>query len=102
MRGRDAQKGKANRLTSNGRKIGDKSFSCPPLYTMFQSSGYLAPSPFVENRDTIIVFAELAINATREDQVATDVPPTVYSCTPNFELNNWKAVEIPIVYKLSE
>ena len=68
---------------------------------MFQSSGYLTLSPFAESRDGITVFAELAINATRENQETTmDAPPTVYPCSPNFELNNWKAVEIPIVYKL--
>ena len=70
---------------------------------MFHSDGYLAPSPFVESKDTATVLAELAINAIREDQETTvDTLPTVYPCPQNFELNNWKAVEIPIIYKLSE
>ena len=69
---------------------------------MFQSSGYLAPSPFVESKDTTTVFAELAINTTGEDQKTTNAPPTIYPCPLNFELNNWKAVEIPIVYRLLE
>ena len=69
---------------------------------MFQSNGYLAPSPFTESKDTVAVFAKLAIDAIREDQETNDVPPAVYPCPPNIELNNWKAVEIPIVYKLSE
>ena len=55
---------------------------------MFQSSGYFALSPFTESRDTVAVFAELAINAIGEDQEMNDVPPTVYPCLSNFELNN--------------
>ena len=70
---------------------------------MFQSSGYLAPSPFAESKDTTTILAELAINETREDQeTMVDAFLTVYLCPQNFKLNNWKAVEIPIVYKLSE
>ena len=37
------------------QKRRDKPFSRPPLYLMFQSSGYLAPSPFVESKDTVTV-----------------------------------------------
>ena len=54
---------------------------------MFHSDGYLAPSPFVESKDTATVLAELAINAIREDQETTvDAPLTIYPCPPNFEL----------------
>ena len=86
-----------------GQKKGDKPINHPSLYTMFQSSGYITPSPFVEIRDVATVFAELAINATREDQETTvDAPPAIYPCPLNVELNNWKTVEILIVYKLLE
>ena len=69
---------------------------------MFQSSGYLTPIPFIKSINMATIFAELAINAIEKNQETNDVPPTVYPCPPNFELNNWKAVEILIVYKLSE
>ena len=68
---------------------------------MFQSSGYFAPSPFTESRDTVAVFAELTIDAIGKDVDTIDVPPTVYPCPSNFDLNNWKAIEILIVYKIS-
>ena len=69
---------------------------------MFQSNGYLAPSPFTRSKDTVAVFAKLAIDAIGEDQETNDVPAAVYPYPPDFELDNWKALEIPIVYKLSE
>ena len=69
---------------------------------MFQSSGYLGPSPFAKSKDAIIVFAELTINTTGEVQETIDGPLAVHTCLPNFELNNWKFVEILIVYKLSK
>ena len=54
---------------------------------MFQLSDYLAPKPFAKNKDTATVFAELAINATREDQKTTvDAPLAIYPCLLNFEL----------------
>ena len=87
-RERDAQKGKTGRLTSEGKKKRYKPLSHPPLYLMFQSSGYLTPSPFAKSRDTATVFSELDINATGKDQETTDAPPTVYPCLQNFELNN--------------
>ena len=90
----------SRRINFRGQKRGNKSFDHPPLYPMFQSNGYLTLNPFTESRDTVTIFAKLAINAIGENQKANDVPPTVYLCPPNFELNNWKAVEIPIVYKL--
>ena len=55
---------------------------------MFHSDGYLAPSPFTKNRDTVAVFAELTIDAIGKDVDTIDVPPTVYPCLSNFELNN--------------
>ena len=85
-----------------GQKKGNRLFSHPLLFPMFQSSGYLTPSPFTESRDIVVVFAELTIDVIREDQETNDIPIAVYLCPPNFELNNWKAVEIPTVYKLSE
>ena len=94
---------KSRQVNFRGQKRGDKSFSRPPLYPMFQSSGYLAPNPFAKSKDAVTILVELAINATREDQeTIVDAPPAVYPCPPNFELNNWKAVEISIVYKQSE
>ena len=71
-----------------GQKRGNKPFSHPSLYLMFQSSGYLTPSPFTKCRDTIAIFAELAIDAIGEDQETNYAPPIVYPCPPNFELNN--------------
>ena len=51
---------------------------------MFQLSGYLTPNPFTESRDTVTVFADLAIDAIGEDQETNDVLPAVYPMPPKF------------------
>ena len=42
-----------------GQKRGNKSFSHPSLYPMFQSNGYLTPSQFTKSKNTVGVFLSL-------------------------------------------
>ena len=57
----------------------------------------------MESKDVVATFFTFTINAIEENEETVEsVCPTVYPHLPNFELNNWSIVEIPIIYKLSE
>ena len=57
----------------------------------------------MECKDVVAAFFTFTINATEENkETAESAYPTVYPCPPNFKLNNWNAVEVPVTYKLLE
>ena len=75
----------------------------PPLSWTFRSGGYINFDLPVEDGDTVTPLLAITINAiTEEEETIEDARSTVHPCLPNFELNNWSIVEIPITYKLSE
>ena len=75
----------------------------PPLNWIFRSGGYINSSLSREDEDIVTPLLALTINViTKKEETVENACPTVYPCPPNFELNNWSIVEIPIVYKLSE
>ena len=75
----------------------------PPLNWTFRSRGYINSSLFREDNDIVAPFLVLTINViTKDEEMIRSVCPTVYPCSPNFELNNWSIVEIPVVHKSSK
>ena len=75
----------------------------PPLYQTFRSGGHINPSLSMEYRVAVVAFFALANNAIEENkEIAEDVYSIVHPCLSDFELNNWNAVEIPVIYKSSE
>ena len=74
----------------------------PPIHQTFRLGGCINSSLLVENKDIVAPFLTFTINVTTEEETAESVCPVVYPCSPNFELNNWSTVEIPVVYELSK
>ena len=75
----------------------------PPLNWTFRSGGYINSSLFGEDEDIVTPLLALTINViVEEEETVENACPTMYPCPPDFELNNWSILEIPIVYKLLE
>ena len=75
----------------------------PLLNWTFRSGGYINSSLFGEDENIATPFLALTINVITEyGKMIESTRPTVYPCSPNFELNNWNIMEIPIVHKSSE
>ena len=75
----------------------------PPLNWTVRSGGYINPSLFGEDRDIVTPLLTLTINViTEEEETFENARSTVYPCPPDFELNNWSIVDIPVTYKLSK
>ena len=77
----------------------------PPLSSSFLSTGFINPDIIQGNEEEVMVdvtktFGSMSINMVEfEDQEArsTGLPPFPQGQT----LDNWTAVELPIVFKLS-
>ena len=75
----------------------------PPLSRTFKSRGYINTSLSKENKDVVAPFHAFTINViTKDKEKVESVYPTVYPCQPDFELNNWSIMKIPIAHKLSK
>ena len=75
----------------------------PPLNWTFQSGGYNNSDLHREDENLTTPLLALTINAiTEDDKMVRSVHSTVYPCSPDFELNNWSMVEIPVVHKSSK
>ena len=98
------EKWRENRLANlKGQKNDDEPITFPPLYQTFRLGGCINLSLSVEYKDVVATFFTLTINATKEDkEIAEDICSIVHPCSPDFELNNWNAIEIPINYKSTE
>ena len=73
----------------------------PLLSWTFRSGGYINASLSGEDEGVVMPFRALTIHVITEDQEeAKSSCPTVYPCSPNFKLDNWSIVEIPVAYKL--
>ena len=69
----------------------------------FKSGGYINSNLSREDEDIAISLLIITINViTEKEEMVESVRPTVYLCPPNFELNKWSIVEIPIVHKSSK
>ena len=63
---------------------------------------YINASLFGENEDMVTPIHAFIINVITEDKEKVESAcPTVFPCSPDFELNNWSIVEIPFAHKLS-
>ena len=73
----------------------------PPLSLTFKSEGYINTTPSGEEEGVVMPFRALTINVITEDgEEVENAYPIVYLCSPDFKLDNWSIVEIPIAYKL--
>ena len=78
-------------------------FAFPSLNWTFRSGGYINASLFGEDEDVIMPLHALTISVcTKDEEIVEIVCLAVYPCSPDFELNNWSIVEIPIAHKLSK
>ena len=89
-----------------GQRNDDELMTFPPLFQTFRSGGYINPNLGVEQNEMMASFWALnpplmfTINAIEEDEeVNGEVCSAVHPSPPDFELNNWCLVKIPVVYK---
>ena len=83
-----------------GQRNDDELMTFPPLLQTFRSDSYINPNLSMEQKEMAASFLALTINAIEEDEeVNGEVCLTVHPYPPDFELNNWCSVKIPIVYK---
>ena len=86
-----------------GSRMASSKLIIPLMHQTFRSVGYINSSSSRECEDIVAPFFTFAINTTRKDEkMAESACPTVYSCPPNFELNNWSTVEVPVISDLSQ
>ena len=75
----------------------------PPLSLTFRSRGYINTTPFGKEEGVVVPFRALTINViTEEEEKVRNACPIVYLCLPEFKLDNWSIVEIPIAHKLTK
>ena len=75
----------------------------PPLSWTFRSEGYINTNLFEEDEDVIMPLSVLTISVITEDKDIVEIAcPVVYPCSPDFKLDNWSTMEIPIAHKLSK
>ena len=75
----------------------------PPLSLIFRSGGYINTTLFGEEKGVVVPFRTLTINVITEDEEEVrNACPVVYLCPPDFKLDNWSFVEIPIAHKLTK
>ena len=100
-RKRQAEKCKERRMANyKGQMNNDELMTFLSLFQTFKSCGYINPNLFVEKREIATSLLTLTINATEEDkEVTRKVYSTVHPCPPDFKLNNWCSIKIPVVYK---
>ena len=64
-------------------------FAFPPLSWTFRSGGYINASISEEDEDVVAPLHALTINVIIKDKEEVESAyPTVYPCSPNFELDN--------------
>ena len=74
-----------------------------PIHQTFRSRGYINSSLSMEDEDIVAHFLTFTINAIPEyEKTVESICPAVYPCPPDFELNNWSTVEVPVIYGLSK
>ena len=72
-----------------------------PLSLTFRSKGYINTTPTQEEEGVVVPFHALTINILTEDEKEVrNACLVVYPCPPDFKLDNWSIVEIPIARKL--
>ena len=75
----------------------------PPLSLTFRSGEYINTTSFGEEEGVAMPFRALTINViTKNEEEVRNACPVVYPCPPDFKLDNWSIVEIPIAYKLTK
>ena len=73
------------------------------LSLTFRSEGYINTTPSGEEEGVVMPFRALTINViTKDGEEVENACPVVYLCPPDFKLDNWSIVEIPIAYKLTK
>ena len=83
--------------------MANSKLSIPPIHQTFRLGGYINSSLSMEDENIVTPFVIFSINAiTKEEEMDKSACQTVYPCPPDFELNNWSIVEIPVVYELSK
>ena len=86
----------------SGQEIKDKPMKIPHLYHTFRSAGFIHLDQAREEEEkinmTVEAFEELTVGAIGEDgseDRGSELPPF----SRGQELNNWHAIELPIVFK---
>ena len=75
----------------------------PSLNLTFKSGGYINTIPLEEEKGVVMPFRALTINVITEDEKEVrNAYSVVYLCPPDFKLDNWSIVEIPIAHKLTK
>ena len=87
--------------SQKGNKMVRSYSSVPFLSWTFRLGGYINASLFGEEKDVVAPFHTFTINVIigNKEEVESAYP-TVYPCSPDFELDNWSIVEIPVAHKL--
>ena len=85
-----------------GQEIKDEPMKIPPIEHTFRSVGFIHPDQAREEEEkinmTVEAFEELTVGAIGEDDSEdrrSELPPF----SRGQELNNWHAIELPIVFK---
>ena len=69
----------------------------PPLSWTFRLGGYINTSLSREDEGVVMPFCALIIHViTKEQEEAKSACRAVYPCSPDFKLDNWSIVEIPV------
>ena len=65
--------------------------------------GYINSNESEEDESLATPLLALTINEiTKDEKMVRIAHPTLYPCSPDFELNNWSIVEVPVVHKSSK
>ena len=69
----------------------------PSLSWTFRLGGYINTSLFEEDEGVVMPFCALIIHViTKDQEEVKSACPAVYPCSPDFKLDNWSIVEIPV------
>ena len=95
MKGEVVESKKGNRMTR-------PYLAFPPLSLTFRSGEYINIT-LARKEGVVVPFHVLTINViTKDEEEVRNACPIVYLCPPDFKLDNWSVVEIPIAHKLTK
>ena len=74
-----------------------------PIHQTFRLKGYINSSLSGQDEDIVAPFLTFTINVILENKETVESTHlTMYLSPPDFELNNWSTVEVPVIYGLSK
>ena len=94
--------GRSGRI-QKGNKMTRLYLAFPPLSLTFKLGGYINTTPSGKEKGVVVPFRVLTINViTKDEEKVRNACPVVYPCPPDFKLDNWSIMKIPIAHKLTK